>query len=275
MNINELGITIIVAIASIILGALITRHYSARRVLDMVIPSYFDALDLRHIAKEKIRVLYQGKPVESLSVIRVVLHNQGNSDIVKNMVKNHPMLFFGDLVKLIDVQPVYSDKETNVEASINEEKYVIFKIDFLQRRKMVAFQILAYLDKRSNFNPGDITLEPGIIENTDTRMKNLLSTEVYGVVDRFLFTIDKIRKPLTYFLMTLGGLFIITSLLVVLSLLFPNIGHFLGFFRIGEQKPYEMIISALLLFLPGISLMLLMNYIFKRDKYTNIFFRGK
>jgi len=172
MNINIL-LYVVSIIITIIIAVIVTRYYSTRRILNLVIPSIFDIIDISRIAKEKIQILYKNNRIESLWVIRVVLQNSGNFDIEKNMVHIAPQIDFGNSVKVIDVEPIYTDSESEINAEISEEGFCIFNIGYLKRRKQSAFQILVHTQCGKSIDYKDISLNQGVIENTDIRLINL------------------------------------------------------------------------------------------------------
>ena len=194
----DILITFLVSVISIIIGALVTRHYSARRRLELVIPSFLDVVALSHVAKDKIQVLYQGMHIKSLWVLRVVIQNRGNFDIEQRMVRAFPRINLGAFARIIDIEPVHLDRESLVELSVEDERYAVLKIDYLQRRRQAAFQIVAHSAGGAVLRPDDIVLENGIIENTTVSLKNLLACGFTGKLERFVNTVLKFNRPLMW-----------------------------------------------------------------------------
>jgi hypothetical protein len=166
MTAKEILITIILSLFSIVITIIITRHYSYRSCIAIIIASVFDIIDLSKVAKDKIEIFYNKIPIEQLWIIRAILNNQGNIDINSDMVHNPPSLRLIEDARIIDAENISNDNINKVDSFIMNEKSVVFNINYFQRRNLLAFQILVHTNKGISLKPDDIILSKGIIENT-------------------------------------------------------------------------------------------------------------
>lgn len=261
--------TIVVAILSLILGALVARHYSTRRILAIVIPSLFDIVDLSRVAKDKIKVLYQDKPIGSLWVIRVVIQNQGNYDLEKKLVRSEPKVSLGDFAIAIDVEPVNIDKEASIQTTIEEGKFITFHINYLQRGKQAAFQVLAHTTKGFDLKPNDIILDRGIIENTDVRLVNLLTGGFRGVTESLYCFIRERLKLFAWAYIIIGCAFVIYGLI---NAIYPDIVTLIG---MPHPTTIETVPRVVFPIIIGFLFIFPMYHILRRHRYIGIFNQKK
>ena len=270
MTTYEVGLVVLVGILMLVLGSLVTRHYSMRRSLVLVIPSVIDVVDLSRIAKEKIEVLYQGVRIESLWVIRVLIRNRGNVDIEKGMVRSNPRIDVGELAKAIDVEPVDESESSSIQSSIEEDRYVAFEINYLPRKAQAAFQVLAHTPNGFDLDPSAITLDRGIIQNTDLDLVNL-SVPVPGFWGILIRHVRRRRKIVLWAYMIFGSACIVLSPLV--AIYYQHIPKLLGTPQ-PTTRP-KAIFSAAFLFLYGIAVIVPFSYFLRKYRYMEPFIGEK
>lgn len=209
MTLPDIGPSIVIAILSLILGALITRYYATRRRINIVVPSAFNLVDLSRVAKEKIQILCNNKPIENLWVVRIVIQNRGNIDVESSAIRANPTLSFGESIEIIDIEQRHVGEENQVKATIRDTRFAEFKIDYLKRREQAAFQILVHSPKGDNFSPKDLSVAAGIIDNTDIHLANLAAGAMPATFTGVAKVIRKYRK-------LIGWAYLLLSLILIL-----------------------------------------------------------
>lgn len=263
---HDLTVTIVVGAICLILGALATRYYAARRRFLIIIPTMIDLVRVSRIAKEKIQILYKGRAVESLWVVRLVLQNRGNLDIDASLVRTPPHIQLAPSVKLIDVEPVHVKGHDSITARLEGEDKVTFDIDYLQRKQQAAFQLLVHAESGKTLRPVDIVCDSGTIANTTTSFTNLMSSPVPDVFRSMEQLLRRNRKTIIrlYFVISFGlmcaGVFMVLHPWVIQNYDFP---------LLGTRSPRKVVAITTLIY--GILLFFPTMFSFKRMRYLELF----
>ena len=122
--------TIILFILSIIITVLITKYYSFRSKLNIILTSIIDLVKISVLARGKVKILYNNEEVKSLSVIRIVIENQGNTDLSEEQVKIAPSIKFMPKIKVISIDDVSKTDKSNVLTDIISENEIKFHLKF-------------------------------------------------------------------------------------------------------------------------------------------------
>ena len=263
---HDLVITIVVGVISLILGALATRYYAARRRFSVIIPSMVDLIKISRIARERIRILYKDREVEALWVVRLVLQNRGNLDIDASLVKTSPSIQLAPSLKLMDVEPVHIKDHNSITARLHGEDKVIFDIDYLQRKQQVAFQLLVHTESGKTLRAADIVCDSGTITDTITSFTNLVSNsmpDIFRSIEQFL-RLGRKTIIRAYFVLSLG---LICA--GVLMLLHPWVVQNYGFRLFGTQSPPRVAGIATLIY--GMILLFPTMFAFRRLRYLDLF----
>jgi hypothetical protein len=206
MTVTEIEITIAVGLIMMLLGAVATRHYSSRRRINFIMPSLIDVVNISHLVKDNIKIYYRDVPIQSLWVLRLIVKNNGNFDINKDMIRNLPKLTFKDSVKIIDIEPVIYDDNALISGLRSSETSIDFDIEFLKRGKQTAFQILFHTVDDSRVRMDDIKLSEGVIENTTVKLIKLGTTVIPYPFSRLVGSGHK-RILIFVLMLIIGSLF--------------------------------------------------------------------
>ena len=265
MTLTQIIITVVVALISLFLGGAITRYYSSRRNLALVVPSLFDVIDLRRVAKEKIQILYNQKNIQSLWVVRFLVQNRGNADIQKSMVRRCPYVSFGDKAVAIDVEPVSLPEDAIVNATIGETGTVSFSIEYLKRHSQAAFQILVHSETEAWLSAGDIVADTGLIENTKVDFVNLMSGGFPHFMDRTSEIVRLHRKVII-------GIYMFLSIGFILFGVFALVQPFFSRYFPVLKSTCQPASRAVGILLNGCFLLLPTWYIWRKFRYLAVFY---
>jgi len=182
MTLGELSVTIIVGIVTLLLGALISRHYALRSRLTVYVPSLFNLVSMSSVSSGKVSIVSDGRPLYSLWVIRAIVRNDGNHDITEKLVRSSPSLDLGPSAKIIDVLPVHISPESRVDALPTADSTLAFQISYLKRGSYSGFQVIVTTPQGGRIDAADLSLDPGLIENTKVKLDNVVGGFVPNIM---------------------------------------------------------------------------------------------
>jgi hypothetical protein len=153
-----------------------------------------------------------------------------------------------------------------LKATIDREDKVTFEVEYLQRKKQAAFQLLVHTESGSDLRPTDITCDIGTIANTSGKFLNLMSSPVPDVFRSMEQLLRRNRKAIIrlYFMISFGmmlaGAFMLLHPWVIQNYDFPILGT--------ESPPTPIAIGT---FIYGLLLLFPTVFAFKRMRYLELF----
>jgi len=207
----NLVLTVILPIVTLFVGIFIAKYYSTRSTLKIGVSSLIGAFDIEAAAKNKLEILYEGKTVEKLWIIRFAIINSGNRDIISTMVNIPPKIIIKKDAEILSWDKGYSTENSDVYLEINDDSSVQIMIESLPRKGVNAFQLVARSQEKISIKPKDISVDRGFIIDTDVKKIQKSSFIIFKP------TIKEIMISLM--VMSVGILFIFMGVLI---LLYPN-----------------------------------------------------
>ncbi len=271
MSLTTIILTLSITLISIILTAIISRHYAMRSKLYFIIYSIVDLVKLSRIAKDKVQILYNAQPVDSLSVIRIVIENHGYIDISKDQMRSKPKIKFINSAKVIDIEEVDKNVENEIIPEIDlENNEIYFDLIYIKRKEKTAFQILVHKEKGEPIEYKDLTFYKGTIKNTDVRFLNLEAVRFPKYVDNFFEILRKHPKIITIFYIGFSLYFLFKGIsYIIYSIVNFNIYDF-----IGLDTPEKISISLGILFIfTSFTVLFPILWLYRRLKYRTIFYK--
>jgi uncharacterized protein YehS (DUF1456 family) len=101
---NEI-IIIVLTIITIVLGAvsiLLFLHYQKKKKLRFLVDQLLSLVKIKESYKDKIKILYNDRIVDNLSLVQLIIQNSGNSSISKEDIKVPIKIEFSEGVRIID-----------------------------------------------------------------------------------------------------------------------------------------------------------------------------
>lgn len=261
---ENLLVTLLVSAMSVVTGGVLTWWFTSRRRIDFAVISAIEALRLSMVPKERLEVIFNGQSLHSLWVVRVVLHNRGNLDVSRNLVREAPSLGFPLQCVILDASQLNADKGAAIAVTQSDHN-LAFDIEFLPRGARVAFQILLRSDEKIEALGGSLNLKPGTIENTKISTVNTVSGRLGGTMSRLGRFIRRHPMAIVYIYL-LSGLAIIVW--ATLSLIVPAQGlHLYGLAEI----PFRPLRKTAPMLANGLLMTLLSLYMWRLVRYRDLF----
>jgi hypothetical protein len=168
-------VTVLTTVVAIVITALVTRWYSSRRALDIVLSSAVNVLQLPDVGAGRVTASYDGEPVRSLWSLTILVCNTGNVDIDSKQVRKAPAVALGGAVRVLDATVLTPERDDRrVAVSSEPDGNVQFAIGYLRRGCGVECQLLLDQDGDADFSPDGLSLADCLVENADCRWLNLL-----------------------------------------------------------------------------------------------------
>lgn len=268
---NENFVAAFFYLLSIVITIFITRHYSFRSALKIILTSIINLFDLSKFEKWKLDVLLNGKAVESLWVIKIILENCGNSDLIKTMECKPIKLTFPKNFEICDIKIGKIDKN-EIEASFDGDSIEI-KIQYFKRKSIIPLQILATMKKAMKIDPNDIKLADGLIINTKINLidfvnkRNLFIKSVFPFLDN-KDKIDKLYKFFLHIYFILGIYIIIIGVISILNIVWTN--NFIPTFFINKFL-YNNLFESIFITIFGILFFIVNFFNYKYFYYSKLF----
>jgi hypothetical protein len=261
-------ITAIFFLLSILLTIVITKHYSSRSELNIIIASILDLVRISSDAKDKIKVLYNNEEVKSLSVIRLVIENQGNNDISEDQVKVFPSLRFINNVKIINVDEISKGNKSNVQTKVIGDNEIQFHFKFLSRKNKCAFQILVHNEEGFTTSIRDLSFYEGVIKNTRLKFTNYDVSDLPSMIARMNHFIQTNYKAITVVYSLISFILFSLGVFMLINLVFPNTVKLID----SSNRPtIENILSVILLWFLSFFLIAPILVAYRRIRYRMLF----
>lgn len=113
-------IGVLIAIAAIVVTIIVYLKQRTRKSLSYEILSLNPLLSVKEEIKEKVQILYEGKPVEKVHLILARIINSGNVPIESNQYERHVSLSFGKEAQILTAEVNKTNPES-LQASIKVE----------------------------------------------------------------------------------------------------------------------------------------------------------
>ncbi|MCJ7578740.1 MAG: hypothetical protein MUO91_09850 [candidate division Zixibacteria bacterium] len=148
---NELIIALISLVGGGVITFLITKHFRERKSLGYQIVSKMSLIDVKPEVRDKIKIDYDGKPVENIYSFKVRVINDGNVP-----VKNQSVLFeFDKETKVLAADYVtkpereFGEIKRENTVATNEAKFIIGLLNPKSMKEQIEFNFIT-VDNRSD-----------------------------------------------------------------------------------------------------------------------------